>query len=86
MHYRLARVSTCAFLAFCRLLARGDKQDSVGDLENDQGARLAKNRGFALQSFAMTRDMDREHTLSVRLDWFADCGYWSSWHRPKAAR
>ena len=28
----------------------------------------------------MTRDMDREHTLSVRLDWFADCGYWSSWH------
>ena len=54
--------------------------------ENDQGARLAKNRGFALQSFAMTRDMDREHTLSVRLDWFADCGYWSSWHRPKAVR
>ena len=46
--------------------------------ENDQGARLAKNRGFALQSFATTTDMDREHTLSVRLDWFADCGYWSS--------
>jgi len=55
-----------------------DKQDSVGDLENDQGARLAKNRGFALQSFATTTDLDLEHTLSVRIDWFADCGYWSS--------
>ena len=31
--------------------------------ENDQGARLAKNRGFALQSFATTTDMDREQTF-----------------------
>jgi len=39
-----------------------DKQDSVTDIENDQGARLAKNRGLALQSFAAVTDMDLEQT------------------------
>jgi hypothetical protein len=39
--------------------------------ENDQGARLAKNRGFALQSFATTTDLDLEHTLTAVVDRFS---------------